>query len=67
MSALKLEEAYNHFKKRYNETDIRSDENALMWTLCIMAQSALEDHYERWCAFLELSDIPSNTDKEANQ
>ena len=55
MSAVKLEAAYNHFKKRYNETDIRSDENALMWTLCVMAQLALEDHYERWCAFLKLS------------
>ena len=54
MSAIKLEDAYNHFKKRYNETDISSDENALMWTLCVMAQCALEDHYERWCAFLEL-------------
>jgi len=54
MSAIKLEKAYKHFKKRYNETDIRSDENALMWTLCVMAQCALEDHYERWCAFLKL-------------
>ena len=67
MSAIKLEAAYNHFKKRYNETNIHSDENALLWSLCLLAQCALEDHYERWCAFLELSDIPSNNGQEDNQ
>lgn len=59
MSAIKLEEAYVHFKKRYNETDIRSDENALFWALCVMAQCALDVHYENWCAFLKMSFILS--------
>lgn len=54
MSAIKLHAAYEHFKKRYNETHRSSDENALFFNLVLLTQVVLEDHYEKWRCFYNL-------------
>lgn len=60
----KLIEAYNHFKKRYNETDRDGDENAFFWSCCIMAEIALENYYDKWQSFWNLSELSTKGEEE---